>query len=306
MPQRKPHAGQRFTGQKDSYQIIYPIADGSMSSVWAAKDSAGRLMALKVGKASARRVTERLRERFRDGMTEGEIAAQFDHPSVVKTVDWGMKSGNEFMVMEKVQGFLLVELMAGRLKDHQENPIPLLLETARAVQHVHEKGYIHRDISPKNIFIDFQNRVKLFDFGLTVSIEKAAHMRGNRTGTLSYMAPEIIKRERSDQRTDIYSFGVFMYELLTLRRPYTGVATFDKIIVIINSEPPHPSKFWRAIPPDMEGIIMKAIARDPRDRFKDVAELIAALKDYAHANDLETEVPEISESSWRRDVWQHR
>jgi len=304
MPYELPTQGSRFTGQYGRYKALYPIAEGSMSTVWAVKGPGGPLRALKVAQPKARRILNRLRASFRGGKSEGEIATLFDHPRIVKTLDWGSWRKNEFTVMEIIHGHLLSALLTLRAESHRKNPIPLLLESAQALGHIHRQGYIHRDFSPKNIFIDFHNHVKLFDFGLTVSRAMASHVRGNRTGTLSYLAPEIIKRQRSDPRTDIYSFGVFMYELLTLHRPHPGVASMKKLLIIINSDATPPGKHWIDMPKDLEDIVMKAIARDPRDRFDDVAQLIRALEQYAHDHDLSTQVKEIDEARWRGDVWE--
>ena len=154
--------------------------------------------------------------------TEGEIATSFKHPRIVKTYSHGMTTNDEqFLVMEFLDGPGLNSLIIGRSKLLDGNRLTLARQAAEALEAVHEAGYIHRDICPRNfVCAKDATSLKLIDFGLTLPAEKEFMLPGNRTGTPNYMAPEVVRRKQTDQRLDIFAFGVSMYELFAFELPW--------------------------------------------------------------------------------------
>jgi serine/threonine-protein kinase len=210
----------------------------------------------------------------------------FNHPNIIKTIGWGKDGGRYFIVMEYFEGVLLRDLLhEGRLNPAQ-NRLDIFLSAADALQHIHSKGIVHRDFCPRNILVNAEGLVKVFDFGLSVDLEMVKTMRGNRTGTLAYMAPELIKRQFTDQRCDIYALGVTMYEMFAGQRPFLGIDNIARLMQLMNQVPEPPSKINHSVSPSLEHIILKAIAKDPNKRYTAVQEMIDELNAIA-----ETERP---------------
>jgi len=270
----KLHAGERFR----DFTVLYPLASGTLSTVYAARQEGSRLVALKVPNERAIRVASRL-AKFRSGKAEGDIATTLEHPHIVRTIAHGtMKQKVDYLVMEFMPGYLLSAILPSIHSALQKNPIRLLLQMAEALAYIHDEGYIHRDFNPRNIFALDNGDFKLFDFGLTIEIERAKQFAGNRTGTLSYLAPELIRRKTTDERTDIYAFGVLTYEILTLRRPYGSGTSLVKTLRLLNSEPTKPTTYYRELSPRFEALIMKAIEPRPENRYHSMREVIDDLK----------------------------
>jgi serine/threonine-protein kinase len=223
---------------RDRYELLHSAISGTMSQVYRARDrQTGQLVALKI---LDMKKTNAIEARFK-GLkkpTEGEIAVQFDHPYIVKTFEQGLTTGGEqYLVMEYLEGtglnnVLLVQedLMAGAR-------VFYIRQVAEAVQVVHEKGFIHRDICPRNLlFVGDGTVLKLTDFGLSVPQRPPFTDPGNRTGTANYMAPELVRRKPTDIRLDVFSFGVTVYELCTKKLPWTRGDSGNA--AMSHSEPP--------------------------------------------------------------------
>ena len=158
---------------------------------------------------------------------EAEIAMAINHPRIVKTFEFGTTTrGVEYILMEYIPGTGLNNLIHNKHPGVVKNRLTLIRQMAECIQHVHDSGYIHRDICPRN-FIVHENceSLKLIDFGLTVPDEEPYHRPGNRTGTPQYMAPEIVRRRETDRRVDVFSFGVTIYKALTFEHPWDSKDT---------------------------------------------------------------------------------
>ncbi len=161
---------------------------------------------------------------------EGEIAMRMDHPQIVKTFEYGYTTNNEeYILMEYVDGPGLDSVIRQRDASVFPDRMKLIREMAESIQAVHDQGFIHRDICPRNFICSRDHAwLKMIDFGLTVPNERPYRMPGNRTGTPQYMAPEIVRRRETNERLDIFSFGVTVYRLLTFEHPWSSTDTTGK------------------------------------------------------------------------------
>ena len=262
--------GKKRLDYRDRFELLQAAISGTMSKVYKAKDRTNdEIVALKI--LDPKKLAN-LEARFRamkrvKKPSEGEIAVMFDHPYIVKTIEQGMTTGGEhYLVMAYLEGtglnnVLLVkqDLLAGARMHY-------IRQVAEALKEVHGKGFIHRDICPRNLlFTGDANILKLTDFGLSVPAKPPFTDPGNRTGTPNYMSPELVRRRPTDQRLDIFSFGVTMYELCCRQLPWprgdSGLAAMT------HSDPPTPIEEYR---PDINKTLAKAIhlciAPDPKKR----------------------------------------
>jgi eukaryotic-like serine/threonine-protein kinase len=262
------------------FTLVSLTAQGSMSRVHRAVDNkTGRTVCLKVqipdkNAAAAARSAQESRP------PEGEIGVKIVHPHVVRTFEHGESTkGEHFVVMEFIDGVSLHYLRESHSTNLAEK-IELLAQAAEGLAAVHAHGYIHHDIGPKNFLVDRERQVKLIDFGLAVPNTPAFRRPGNRTGTLQYMAPELVRREPTDERLDIFSFGAMAYELLTDRLPYDSSAANSMTMMLqrINQEPLDPLRADPTLPPELGELIRKLIARRKEDRLPSMTHVAEALR----------------------------
>jgi len=251
--------GRKRLDYRDRFELLQAAISGTMSKVYKARDRTNdEIVALKILDPKK---LENVEARFRamKGVkkpSEGEIAVMFDHPYIVKTKEQGTTTdGEHYLVMEYLEGtglnnVLLVkqDLMAGARMHY-------IRQVAEALKEVHDKGFIHRDICPRNLlFTGDANTLKLTDFGLSVPAKPPFTDPGNRTGTPNYMAPELVRRRPTDQRLDVFSFGVTIYELCCRQLPWprgdSGLAAMT------HSDPPTPIGDYR---PDINKRLAEAI-----------------------------------------------
>ena len=200
----------RFQLQKESFM-------GTMSKFQVAREiSSGRTLGIKFLDSEK---TEQFKARFKglQKPSEGEIAVQICHDRVVQTYEYGLtKTGQEYILMEYIDGPGVNSLIKNRDERFVKNRLKFIRQMAEAIEAVHQAGFIHRDICPRNFICNRDLKwLKLIDFGLTVPDDGPFRMPGNRTGTPQYMAPEIVRRRATDKRVDIFSFGVTAYRMLT-------------------------------------------------------------------------------------------
>src|SRR5882757_2859709 len=266
------------------YEILREAVSGTMSNFNMARDrETGKVVGLKVlDKAK----TDALEARFK-GLkkpTEGEIASTFKHPRIVETFYHGMTTHDEqFVVMEFLDGPGLNSLLIGRSKLLDGNRLTLARQAAEALEAVHEAGFIHRDICPRN-FVCSKNATSLtlIDFGLTVPAEKEFMLPGNRTGTPNYMAPEVVRRRPTDQRLDIYSFGASVYELFAFELPWQRGTDGRAAMAHGTKSIPPLKKYYPKINPVLESAIMKCVESEPEDRFQSMAQFLNAIRRLKH------------------------
>jgi eukaryotic-like serine/threonine-protein kinase len=266
------------------YEILREAVSGTMSNFHMARDrETEQIVGLKIlDKAK----TDALEARFK-GLrkpTEGEIATSIQHPRIVTTFSHGITTNDEqFIVMEYLDGPGLNSLIIGRSKLLVGNRLTLARQAAEALEAVHNAGYIHRDVCPRNFVCSKDaTSLKLIDFGLTVPAEKEFMLPGNRTGTPNYMAPEVVRRKPTDQRLDIFAYGVAMYELFAFDLPWQRGSDGRAAMAHGLSEPPPLRKFYPKVNPVLEAAIMKCMQADPNNRFQSMAQFLKAINRLKH------------------------
>ncbi|MGE3822122.1 MAG: serine/threonine-protein kinase, partial [Isosphaeraceae bacterium] len=188
--------------------------------------------------------------------------------------------GEQFLVLEYVDGVTFDFLRETNAVPKLRHRVELLAQAAEGLAAVHEAGFLHHDVNPRNFLIDREKRVKLIDFGLAVPNTPEFRRPGNRTGTLNYMAPELIRRETIDERIDIFAFGVLAFEFLTGRLPYDAAGSMQAMIQRINAEPLDPGAVDPSLPPALQDLLRALTARSRDDRprtMRKVAETLRAL-----------------------------
>lgn len=266
------------------YAILREAVSGTMSNFHMARDrETEQIVGLKIlDKAK----TDALEARFKglDKPTEGEIASAIQHPRIVTTYSHGITTNDEqFIVMEFLDGPGLNSLIIGRSKLLDGNRLTLARQAAEALEAVHNAGFIHRDICPRNfVCAKDATSLKLIDFGLTVPAEKEFMMPGNRTGTPNYMAPEVVRRKPTDQRLDIFAYGVSMYELFAFELPWQRGVDGRAAMAHGLTAPPPLRKYYPKIHPALEAAIHKCMESDPDTRFSSVTQFLKAISRLKH------------------------
>jgi serine/threonine protein kinase len=262
------------------FTLVSLTAQGSMSRVHRAVDNkTGKTICLKV-QIAEKNAAAAARSSQESRPPEGEIGVKIVHPHVVRTFEHGESTqGEHFVVMEYIDGVSLHFLREAHSTTLAEK-VELLAQAAEGLAAVHAHGFIHHDIGPKNFLVDRNHQVKLIDFGLAVPNTPVFRRPGNRTGTLQYMAPELVRREPTDERIDIFSFGAMAYELLTDRLPYDSAAANSMTMMLqrINQEPLDPLRADPNLPRELGDLIRKLIARKKEDRWPSMSNVAEAFR----------------------------
>jgi len=262
------------------FELMSRTGQGSMSKVWRARDfMSGRVVALKLLDIEK---TKRFEARFDPKVkkpSEGEIAMQLKHPHIVNTLEYGVTTNNEqYLVMEFIEGVGLSYLIDLQNDVMKQNRVRFMIELGEAIEYFHKQGWIHRDICPRNVMLDRDYSVKLIDFGLVVPNTEPFQQPGNRTGTANYMAPELIKRQRTDQRIDVFSFAVTCYEMCARRLPWEAAETLETVLQHINKPPSDLKQVAKGIDPEVAEAIMKGLAIRPDDRWPSIGAMLQPLR----------------------------
>lgn len=252
------------------FDLIGRVGQGSMSRVWRARDTiSGKVVALKV---LDKEKTKKFEARFAPELkkpSEGEIAVTLRHPHIVMTYEWGItREGEQFLVMEYVDGLGLSYLVDVQNETMQKHRLSFMIQLGEAIRYFHEQKWIHRDICPRNVMVtDGDLQVKLIDFGLVVPNTPPFQAPGNRTGTANYMAPELIKRQKTDQRIDVFSFSITCFEMFTRRYPWKAAESLEMVLQHINSPPLDIREAVPGIDEQVAAAIMKGLSTNLKDRW---------------------------------------
>jgi beta-lactam-binding protein with PASTA domain/predicted Ser/Thr protein kinase len=273
------------------YRIVRKLGSGGMADVYLAEDEElGRRIAIKI--LNDRHANdESFVERFR---REAKNAAGLSHPNIVSIYDRGEAEGTYYIAMEYLDGRSLKELVVAR----GPLPIPDAIDATRqvlaALRFAHRKGVVHRDIKPHNVMADADGRLKVTDFGIARAGVSQMTEAGSIIGTAQYLSPEQARGAPVDQRSDLYSVGVVLYEMLTGTTPFSGESPVE-IAMKHLSDPPRPPSVERAdIPPDLDMIVLRALAKNPDDRFQTAEEIDAELERVSRGAGVTTETADAA------------
>ena len=283
-PQSTTETGRIQPGSRlGPYRVVAPLGAGGMGEVYRALDPRlGREVAIKVLPASFSSDPDRLR-RFEQ---EARAAGALTHPNVTVVFDIGSQNGAPYVVFELLDGEILqLALAGGRLSTVRA--LDYAIQLAHGLGAAHEKGIVHRDLKPANVFITKDGRVKILDFGLAKLIHPAERTPGGTNpcsitvgtepgavlGTLGYMAPEQLRGSSADARSDIFSFGAILYEMLSGHRAFEGDSAADTMTAILRDDPPDLSLSNRRISPSLERIVRHCLEKDPEQRFQSTRDL---------------------------------
>ena len=270
------------------YTIVSKIGEGGMGVVWRARDSKlGRDVAIKVLPASLSENTDRL-NRFEQ---EAQAAGTLNHPNILVIHHIGIHDGAPYIVSELLEGETLRDRMAGAALP-QRKALDYALQIARGLAAAHDKGIVHRDIKPDNIFITGDGRVKILDFGLAkltsatdgtqsqteVPTRKVNTDPGTVMGTMGYMSPEQLKGQPVDHRSDIFSFGAILYEMLSGKRAFRGDSMAETMSAILREDPPDLSETNKTVSPALERVVRHCLEKNPAERFHSARDLSFAIE----------------------------
>jgi eukaryotic-like serine/threonine-protein kinase len=260
----------------DRYELEELVGTGGMSSVYRAHDRLlERDVALKVLHDQFT-VDGDYVERFR---REARSVAQLSHPNIVTVIDRGEQDGRQFIVFEYVDGENLKALVEREGPLPEREAIELALQIARALGFAHEHGLVHRDVKPQNVLLNGDGQAKVTDFGIARSLDVHGGLTqtGTVMGTSDYIAPEQARGRRADAQSDIYSLGAVLYELLTGEVPFPGANFVAVALRHINEPPPSVRERRPELSPRLDAAITRAMAKEPRERFRSMDELCAEL-----------------------------
>ena len=258
----------------ERYEIIARIGAGGMADVYKAQDhKLNRLVAVKVMKAEFREDTGFV-QRFQK---EAQAAAKLSHPNVVNVYDVGEDRGLYYIVMELVEGITLKNYIQKKGKLSVKEATSIAIQVSLGLEAAHNRGIIHRDVKPQNIMISTDGKVKLSDFGIAKAMNSNT-ITANVMGSVHYSSPEQVRGGISDAKSDIYSLGITMYEMVTGRVPFDGDSTVSIAIKHLQEEMVSPSRYTPDLPYSLEQIILKCTQKNPERRYHNVGELIEDLK----------------------------
>ena len=269
----------QYIGQllDNRYELLEVIGTGGMAVVYKARcHRLNRLVAVKVLKDEFSGDDE-FRRRFR---AEGEAVAMLSHPNIVQVFDVSASDNAYYIVMELIDGISLKQYMEVKGVLNWKETLHFATQIAQGLEHAHSRGIVHRDIKPHNVMVLKNGSVKVMDFGIAQVMNKSSTLTKEALGSVHYISPEQAKGSYTDSRSDIYSLGVVMYEMMAGRPPYDGESPVAVAIQHINGGAPAPTTLNPNIPRGMEQIIMKAMALEPRDRYASATELLNDLEEF--------------------------
>ena len=261
----------------DRYEIIKLIGSGGMANVYKALcHRLNRYDAVKIMRDETAQ-NEEFRKRFR---AESQAVAMLSHPNIVSVYDVSHSDDVEYIVMELIDGITLKEYLHQKGAIAPSEALDFTMQIAKALEHAHGKGIIHRDIKPQNIMLLKNGMIKVADFGIAELQNDIEESNGETVGSVHYIAPEQARGAAPDARSDIYSLGIVMYEMLTGRLPYVGDTDVEVAVKHMNTVPVSPREIVPEIPEELERICLKAMDADIDARYQTAGELLRDLEQF--------------------------
>src|SRR6201984_1488955 len=264
------------------YEIVGELGRGAMGVVYKATDPViGRPVAVKTIRLSEEGTGLSRPELLTRFQTEARAAGLLTHPNIVVVFDAGEEDGLYYITMELVEGKSLQALLDGGHAFPLPRTLRIMEQTCSALQFAHERNVIHRDIKPANLMLTPDDTVKITNFGTAKilqfgTVQQTAHVMG----TPSYMSPEQVKGRPVDGRSDIFSLGVLLYEIVTGEKPFPGHSITTVIYKIVNEDPIQPRQLNPTVHPGISAVVMRALAKDPDKRYQHCRDLMDDLRNY--------------------------
>lgn len=259
------------------YEILDVIGTGGMAVVYRALDHRlNRLVAVKILKDELSRNQE-FRRRFH---AESQAVAMLSHPNIVSVYDVSRSGDADYIVMELIEGITLKQYLEKKLNLNWRETLHFSIQIAKALEHAHSRGIVHRDIKPHNIMILKDGSIKVADFGIARVGSAQNTLTREALGSVHYISPEQAKGARVDNRSDLYSLGVVMYEMLTGRTPYDGETPVSVAIQHINGNARRPSELMSGIPLGLEQIVMRAMSANADERYGSATEMLHDMEEF--------------------------
>ena len=275
-------------GQKinERYEIVKNIGEGGMANVYLANDTIlDRKVAIKVLRGDLSNDEKFIRRFQREALSVSNLS----HPNIVEVYDVGEEDGSHYIVMEYIDGKTLKQLLKKRDTLTLSEVIDIMTQLTDGISHAHESYIIHRDIKPQNIMIEDDGRIKITDFGIAMALNATQLTQTNSVmGSVHYLAPEQASGKSATIKSDIYSMGILMYELITGNVPFKGDNAVEIALKHMKDKIPSVRKLDPSIPQSVENILLKATAKNPRNRYDNAKEMYEDLlhcMDPEHAND---------------------
>lgn len=267
--------GKKLDGR---YELLELIGVGGMADIYRARDiQEDRIVAVKILKTEYAGSEEFLR-RFRN---ESKAIALLSHPNIVKIYDVGFTDKVQFIVMEYVDGITLSDYIEQQGVLKWRDAIHFTVQTLKALQHAHDRGIVHRDIKSSNIMLLRDGTIKVMDFGIArFNRENNKTMSEKTIGSVHYISPEQARGDMTDERSDIYSVGVALYEMLTGKKPFDGDTPVAIALMHMQTDPKKPSEVNETIPEGLEQIVLKAMQKEPSARYQTALEMITDLEEF--------------------------
>ena len=258
------------------YQLLEQIGTGGMAEVYRATDNLlGRTVAVKMLHPQYAKDPVFI-ERFRQ---EAQAAANLNQPNIVNVFDWGIEDSTYYIVMEYVEGMDLKDIILSGGPLLPERAVEIGMAICLALESAHSHGIVHRDIKPQNIIVTRDNRVKVMDFGIARAAGGSAMTQtGTIMGTAQYISPEQAQGRTADPRSDLYSLGIVIYEMLTAKVPFGGENPVAIAYKHVREDPLPPSMLNPDISPELESVVMKALSKNPENRYQNALEMRADLE----------------------------
>lgn len=261
------------------YRIVRSLGTGAMGTVYLARDeSLGRLVALKTfHRVAGSDPHDRELQRKRL-LREAKAAGTLSHPNVVTIYDVLERDETVYIAMEYVEGVSLEKRLASGGPFPWDEAVEILTQVASALDHLHDRGIVHRDVKPANILITTGGRVKITDFGVARPDDPTQTQETSVFGTPQYMAPEQIRGEAPDARTDVFAIGILAYEMLTGARPFSGNTVAEVTHAILYEPTPPPEERHPSVTPTLSRILERSLSKEPTERFRSAGQMIRALR----------------------------